>query len=101
MMAGDREGKNCLHWAAQFGNAKSIEFILSKLSSKETRERFLALANSDRWTPLCWAVRPFEGGFAVGMRSAKTDFAGTVRTLLIYGADRTVKCWWAEQGASD
>lgn len=93
MMVADNEGKNCLHWAAQFGNAKTAELILSRMDNQPVmRARYVALADSDGWTPLCWAVRPCEGDLASGMRSEKRDHAGVVRSLLRHGANPAVTC---------
>lgn len=30
MMATDNHAKNCLHWAAQFGNSRTVDYILSR-----------------------------------------------------------------------
>ncbi|KAI8960598.1 ankyrin repeat-containing domain protein [Daldinia sp. FL1419] len=95
MMATDRVGKNCLHWAAQFGNLQTVKFILSKVSST-TIEACVNYADSDGWTPLCWATRPFEEGWGDGLRSEKKDFVGVVRSLLENGARRDVKCQWGK-----
>ncbi|KAF4616256.1 hypothetical protein G7Y89_g15151 [Cudoniella acicularis] len=101
MMVADHEGKNCLHRAAQFGNAKTIEFILSKVDNRPLmRARYVALSDSDGWTPLCSAVRACEGGLAQGMRSEKRDHVGAVRSLLRYGADPAVTFKF-QHGAGD
>lgn len=90
MMAADKEGKNCLHWAAQFGNTKTVNFILSRLDMKQSH--YVGLADSDGWTPLCWATRPCKVGLAKDMRSEKMDYPGVVRSLLRHHADRAVTC---------
>lgn len=94
MMAADKEDKNCLHWAAQFGNARTVEFILSKLSdeSQGPPASYVNVPDSDGWTPLCWAVRRWEDGWCEGMRSERRDFIAVVRILLWHGADPTVQC---------
>ncbi|RSL42816.1 hypothetical protein CEP53_011987 [Fusarium sp. AF-6] len=96
MMVVDREEKNCLHWAAQCGNTKTVDFILSKLQQQDDTGRALASyinrPDSDGWTPLCWAARPSEGSWIEGMRSEERDFPGVVRLLLQYKADRAVRC---------
>ncbi|RSL85529.1 hypothetical protein CEP51_003275 [Fusarium floridanum] len=96
MMVVDREEKNCLHWAAQCGNTKTVDFILSKLQQQDDTGRVLASyinrPDSDGWTPLCWAARPSAGSWIEGMRSEEQDFAGVVRLLLRYKADRAVRC---------
>jgi ankyrin repeat protein len=66
MMVSDNEGKNSLHWASQFGNSKTGEFILSRMNNLPVMQaKYVALANSDGWTPLCWAVRPCNGALPV------------------------------------
>ncbi|KAK7422547.1 hypothetical protein QQX98_001570 [Neonectria punicea] len=88
MMACDKEGKNCLHWAAQFGNAKTVEYILSKPNSEE----YVNKPDSDGWTPLCWAVRQWDSGWCEAMRSESRDYIGVIRCLLQNKADPTVRC---------
>ncbi|KAJ4320186.1 hypothetical protein N0V84_005971 [Fusarium piperis] len=96
MMVVDGEGKNCLHWAAQWGNTKTVDFILSKLQQQDHRGRLLASyidrTDSDGWTPLCWAARPCAGGWTEGMQSEERDFAGVIRLLLRHKAARDVRC---------
>lgn len=97
----DNEGKSCLHWAAQFGNAQTLSLILSKL---ESFERIAEVSRPDRdgWTPLCWAARAYaEGGaFSSAARSEKPDFAATICSLLDHGASREVRCRWGEETLS-
>ncbi|RTE83620.1 hypothetical protein BHE90_001804 [Fusarium euwallaceae] len=104
MMVADREGKNCLHWAAQCGNTKTVDFILSKLQQQDDTGRVLASyinrPDSDGWTPLCWAARPYADNWMEGMRSEEGDFAGVVRLLLRYKADRAVRCRLGLAGAN-
>ncbi|KAK7426426.1 hypothetical protein QQZ08_007021 [Neonectria magnoliae] len=88
MMAGDKEDKNCLHWAAQFGNAKTVGYILSKPNSEE----YVNKPDSDGWTPLCWAVRQWDSGWCEAMRSESRDYIGVIRCLLQNKADPTVRC---------
>ncbi|KAL6827243.1 ankyrin repeat-containing domain protein [Trichoderma sp. SZMC 28015] len=92
LMVSDKEQKNCLHWAAQFGNLRTVQFIISRLEDERRLERYINQADSDGWTPLCWAARPSDIGWANNMRSEKPDFAGVVRTLLLNGAQRDVLC---------
>ncbi|KAI0888363.1 ankyrin repeat-containing domain protein [Annulohypoxylon maeteangense] len=92
LMAPDKEQKNCLHWAAQFGNLRAIEFIISLLSDEKRLARYINRPDSDGWTPLCWAVRPHERGCAYKMRSEQPDYAGIVKVLLLNGAKLDVKC---------
>ncbi|KAI1501388.1 ankyrin repeat-containing domain protein [Biscogniauxia marginata] len=93
LMAADVEGKNCLHWAAQFGNAKAMELILSRLSDdRKSRSDCLAVTDSDGWTPLCWAARPARKPFCWKKKSEKGDYMATVQLLLENGADKSVEC---------
>ncbi|KAJ8119646.1 hypothetical protein ONZ43_g3450 [Nemania bipapillata] len=92
IMVSDKEQKNCLHWAAQFGNLKVVESITSRLSSEGTLARYINQPDSHGWTPLCWAARPHDRGWARKMRSEQPDFAGVVKALLLNGAQRDVKC---------
>ena len=80
IMAADKTGKNCLHWAAQYGNAKTVEFILGRLANQPARRaRYVDQADNDGWTPLCFASRPYTfDSFAGGMRSEAPDWAGVV-----------------------
>ncbi|KAF4537795.1 Ankyrin repeat protein [Lasiodiplodia theobromae] len=95
MMVSDKAGKNCIHWAAQFGNLNTILFILARLRDTGSQERVMQYINqpdSDGWTPLCWAARPWPNTLFEWTRSEKRDFAGVIRTLLENGANRTVQC---------
>ena len=85
IMAADKTGKNCLHWAAQYGNAKTVEFILGRLANQPARRaRYVDQVDNDGWTPLCFASRPyFSQSFAGGMRSESSDWAGVVSLFLI------------------
>ncbi|KAL7790946.1 ankyrin repeat-containing domain protein [Trichoderma ceciliae] len=97
MMLTDNEGKSCLHWAAQFGSAKTIDFILSKLSDQPMKmARYLEQADNDGWTPLCWAVRPSGKLITSPLRSEKEDDASSVRILLHHGAKREIKCRYGQ-----
>lgn len=100
MMIADNRGKNCLHWAAQFGNAKTVEFILSRLGDQAAAKRAQCVgrADSDGWTPLCWATRPCEGSLAEGMRSEKRDHVGVIRILLSHGANPAVSFRYGIEG---
>ncbi|KAI1147758.1 hypothetical protein F4825DRAFT_128901 [Nemania diffusa] len=91
-MVSDKERKNCLHWAAQFGNLKTVEFIQARLRSDGILARYINQPDSDGWTSLCWAARPHHAGWARKMRSEQPDFAGVVKALLVNGAHRDVKC---------
>jgi ankyrin repeat protein len=96
MMVADMENKSCLHWAAQFGNSKTVDFILSKLQEQDNGGRLLAShidqPDLDGWTPLCWASRLWTVGMSEGMRSEERDFTGVIRLLLQNKATRNVRC---------
>ncbi|KAJ8129909.1 hypothetical protein O1611_g3719 [Lasiodiplodia mahajangana] len=94
MMTPDNAQKNCLHWAAQFGNFEVVKFILSRLHEEGRLVDYINEPDSDGWTPLCWAARPFNGGVGKEIRSEKPNFAGVVKLLLQNGAKRDVKCAW-------
>ncbi|KAK4059089.1 hypothetical protein Trihar35433_11185 [Trichoderma harzianum] len=88
----DRAGKNALHWAAQFGNVKTIEAILELLdSSPEKRKEYVNQADIDGWTPLCWAVRPVTVRLGPDSESEPRDYIKTVKYLIEQGADCSVK----------
>ncbi|KAM6483952.1 ankyrin repeat-containing domain protein [Trichoderma sp. SZMC 28011] len=88
----DRAGKNALHWAAQFGNVKTIEAILELLdSSPEKRREYVNQADIDGWTPLCWAVRPVTVRLGPDAESEPRDYVKTVKYLIEQGADCSVK----------
>ena len=97
IMVTDNGGKNCLHWAAQFGNAKTVEFILSKLKN----QRAVDVADGDGWTPLCWAMRPTEGGYAKGMRSEYRNYVGVVRSLLDNDANPSMTFQYGKGDAAE
>lgn len=88
LMACDSAGKNVLHWAAQFGHVETIKAILSRVG--RSKKQYINQADIDGWTPLCWAMRPFEKGFCHGMASEPRAYAKTVRYLLDQGADDSV-----------
>ncbi|KAI1635753.1 ankyrin repeat-containing domain protein [Biscogniauxia mediterranea] len=92
LMASDKEKKNCLHWAAQFGNLRAVEFIISRLSDEGRLENYINRPDTDGWTPLCWAARPCQDGWWYIIRSEQPDFVGVVKTLLLNGAQPDVKC---------
>ncbi|KAJ5511656.1 hypothetical protein N7453_003759 [Penicillium expansum] len=52
MMTPDTYGKNCLHWAAQYGNSYTVEYILSRLELPSERSQAVEQADCDGWTPL-------------------------------------------------
>ncbi|KAF4925008.1 Ankyrin-3 [Colletotrichum viniferum] len=81
IMAPDKEGKTCLHWAAQFGNSQTVKFIIDRLHDAD-----VDCKDSDGWTPLCWAARGSNPGDFGKMRSEKPDFLNVIRTLLRHGA---------------
>ncbi|KAF4817717.1 putative ankyrin repeat protein [Colletotrichum tropicale] len=81
IMAPDKEGKTCLHWAAQFGNSQTVKFIIDRLHGAD-----VDCKDSDGWTPLCWAARGSKPGDFGKMRSEKPDFSNVIRTLLRHGA---------------
>jgi len=92
LMAADKENKNCLHWAAQFGNLKTVQYIISRLRDDKKLQMYINQPDSDGWTPLCWAVRPHEMSFWHDMRSEQPNYAGVVRALLLNDARPDVKC---------
>jgi ankyrin repeat protein len=94
MMRADKGGKTCLHWAAQFGNAETIAFILSRVAREgaAARARYVSTPDEDGWTPLCWAVRPYVLGPFEGMRSETPNHAAAVDILLKNGADPGIRC---------
>jgi ankyrin repeat protein len=92
MMVSDNQQKNCLHWAAQFGNLGVVEFIISRLNDEGKLARYINRPDSDGWTPLCWASRPCKGGWVKNMRSEQPNSEGVVKALLLNGAQRDVKC---------
>ncbi|KAL7956585.1 ankyrin repeat-containing domain protein [Trichoderma compactum] len=88
----DRAGKNALHWAAQFGNAKTVEAILDLLdSSPNKRKEYVNQADIDGWTPLCWATRPVVERLGPDSESEPRDYVKTVKYLIEQGADCSVK----------
>ncbi|KAI0154851.1 ankyrin repeat-containing domain protein [Xylariaceae sp. FL1272] len=91
LMAADNEQKNCLHWAAQFGNRQTVNWILSRLLDEGRLVRYVNRPDSDGWTPLCWAARPCESRWAK-VRSEEADYAGVILALIRRGARRDVKC---------
>ena len=92
LMVADCAGKNVLHWAAQFGNVKTLDAILSKLNTTTRRRNtYINLPDKDGWSPLCWATRPFEINYMAKMGSETPDFAKTIHYLLEHGANRSVE----------
>ncbi|KAF3808427.1 hypothetical protein GCG54_00013066 [Colletotrichum gloeosporioides] len=87
MMATDKEGKTCLHWAAQFGNLQTVAFIVDRLHGAD-----VDCKDSDGWTPLCWAARGSKPADFGNMRSEKPDFLNVIRTLLRHGASPETVC---------
>lgn len=94
IMVGDRFKKNALHWAAQFGNVKTVRFILNKLPPKD-KKSLVNLGDVDGWTPLVWASRVSNPSFAFRSlqwyRSEPADYAATVRCLIENGAEINVQ----------
>ncbi|KAL7800188.1 ankyrin repeat-containing domain protein [Trichoderma ceciliae] len=91
LMVCDHAGKNVLHWAAQFGHVETVEAILERVGwSVMVRRQCINKADIDGWTPLCWATRPFTGGFKPNMASEPRAYTRTVKYLLEQGADRSV-----------
>ncbi|KAJ2902815.1 hypothetical protein MKZ38_000096 [Zalerion maritima] len=86
-MACDLTGRNCLHYAAQYGKAETVEFILSKIPANDV-EMYVNLADADGWTPLCWAAREIMWYFG----SESADYMRTIKILLENGARRDIKC---------
>ncbi|KAL2169729.1 hypothetical protein VTG60DRAFT_5782 [Thermothelomyces hinnuleus] len=93
VMRPDKSGKTCLHWAAQYGNAETVRFILFEVAEDDAaRRHYVSAADEDGWTPLCWAVRALECGWVKTMRSETPDHAAVVRLLIESGADARVEC---------
>lgn len=94
MMVEDVGGRHCLHWAAQSGNAQTIRFILRRLESQNCGiSTYVNTLDTDGWSPLCWAIRPFQDYRHINKEKAEaSDFEGTVRILLENGADPMIKC---------
>jgi ankyrin repeat protein len=90
----DGAGKTSLHWAAQYGNASAVGFILASKAVGEgaVRTRYVNQRDEHGWTPLCWAVRELELIMVGGMRSETANHAAVVRVLLENGADAEVEC---------
>lgn len=93
----DRYGKSALHWAAQYGHVRTVEHILSLLTSSWQQTQALEQEDSDGWTPLCWAVRPIKTGVCDVMQSEPRNYPDTVRLLLDSGADRSVRASWGDE----
>lgn len=92
MMTSDAYGKNCLHWAAQYGNAYTVEYILSRLELSSERSQAVEQADCDGWTPLCWDVSLLFNHYLNQMGSKSRDHINTVRILLNHGANSAVQC---------
>ncbi|KAI3083869.1 hypothetical protein CBS147353_2013 [Aspergillus niger] len=92
LMAPDTGNKIPLHWAAQFGRVRTVEAILNYVSLPTERRRYVNEADTDGWTPLCWALRPTELLWDPNMPSEPANYAETVRFLLENGADVTLRC---------
>jgi hypothetical protein len=88
----DHGGKTALHWAAQFGNAKALAFILSEGEKARPVSTTVDQPDGDGWTPLCWALRRFSPALAPGMRSEPADYVEVVEMLLSKGADPQWMC---------
>lgn len=88
----DRVGKNALHWAAQFGNVKTIEAIFRLLdSSSRYNKEYIDQPDIDGWTPLCWATRGMQTRLGPDSESEPRDYIQTVKLLIDHGANRSVK----------
>jgi len=83
----DYTGKAPLHWAAQFGNAKTVEFILNQLSSEKERCDHVNQSDINGWTPICWAICASGTTSTPWQKSESGDFVETIKVLLEYGAD--------------
>ncbi|KAJ5370375.1 uncharacterized protein N7496_006467 [Penicillium cataractarum] len=92
----DRFGKSALHWAAQYGHVRTVDHILSLLSTPLQRTQALAQADCDGWTPLCWAARPIKTGVCGLAQCEPRNYPDTIRLLLEHGADRSVHARWGE-----
>lgn len=103
IMVVDKAGKSCLHWAAQYGNVKTIESIIAKLESRKLDiGTYIDLPDVDGWTPLRWALRPDQQCELSHLtRSEKPDLVVTVQTLLYYGADPSPKCLLPKRNDSE
>ncbi|KUI54183.1 Ankyrin-1 [Cytospora mali] len=81
----DKLGRNVLHWAAQNGQPKVVEDIISELGTGIIEEQDI-----DGWTPLLWSARGRGHGYMQDDEDFSKDQADVVRILLRNGADRTV-----------
>ncbi|KUI69256.1 Serine/threonine-protein phosphatase 6 regulatory ankyrin repeat subunit C [Cytospora mali] len=81
----DKLGRNVLHWAAQNGQPKVVEDIISELGTSIIDEQDI-----DGWTPLLWSARGRGHGYMQDDEEFSKDQAEVVRILLRNGADRTV-----------
>ncbi|KAF5227158.1 hypothetical protein FAUST_11949 [Fusarium austroamericanum] len=92
LLASDCGGKNVLHWAAQFGQIKTLKAILQILDpSGCDRKHYVDLPDIDGWTPLCWATRPMKAGYFLRILSEPPDYLETVKYLVQEGANRSVE----------
>lgn len=93
----DRFGKNTLHWAAEFGHADTVRWILQKISPEE-RQRYINAKDVDGWTPLAWACRPTSThADYYWILPEAPDSAATIQCLLENGADKSSK-FYVDQG---
>ncbi|KXH25322.1 hypothetical protein CNYM01_11128 [Colletotrichum nymphaeae SA-01] len=79
----DKTGRTVLHWAAQSGEAGTVEAILSSRAVKVDQP------DNDGWTALCWAARGLTSGAKFEGKAAQSQ-AKIIDHLLKYGADKTV-----------
>lgn len=99
----DSASKTSLHWAARYGNADAVRFILASKAMDEgaARARYVDQRDEHGWTPLCWAVRELELRLIGDMRSETADHAAVVRMLLENGADAEVECRLSDGEATE
>ena len=90
-LAADNYGKNALHWAAQNGHARTVEYILSKLPSDSDRRRAVDQADCDGWTPLCWAIPAITDDAPLSLQSESKDYPTTIDILVQNGASASVE----------
>ncbi|QMW36872.1 hypothetical protein G4B11_000108 [Aspergillus flavus] len=81
----DKLGRSALHWAAQNGRVRAVDYLLTSLGAHAVNERDI-----DGWTPLCWAARGTNGTPFPSLAGESCDYLGTIQLLLRSGADVSV-----------
>ncbi|KAG7080091.1 hypothetical protein JMJ78_0007193 [Colletotrichum scovillei] len=81
----DKTGRTVLHWAAQSGDVKTVQNILS--SGKVDVNQ----ADKDGWTALCWAARGLTSKAKFAQKDSQHQVE-VIEHLLNSGANGRVKC---------